>query len=62
MLAALAAVTAVAATPGREASEQFLQAVNAARANPSDSYSRAFCDTAWLAIDELRDAADGTHR
>lgn len=62
MLAALDAVTAVAASQGREARERFLQAVNAARRDPSDSYSRAFCDTAWLAIDELRDAADGTSR
>jgi hypothetical protein len=61
ILAAVAAVTAMATAPGTAARQQFNQAVTIARSHADDAYSRAFMDTAWLAIDELRDATEGTY-
>lgn len=62
MLAAVEAVTAMAVAPGTAARQQFTQAVIIARGHNDDAYSRAFLDTAWMAIDELRDATEGMHR
>lgn len=56
MVAAVTVIAAMAANPGRAAREDFRHAVAVARAHPDAAYSRAFADTAWLEIDELRDA------
>lgn len=63
ILAAAAAVAALVAAPGSQAARiQFERAVIVARAHTSPAYSKAFMDTAWLAIEQLREATDGTYR
>ncbi len=61
-LAAVEAISAMATAPSTAARQQFFQAVNVARGHGDDAYSHAFMDVAWLFIDELRDATEGTYR
>ena len=56
MVAALTVIAAMQAHPGKASREDFVRARETARAHGSDTYSRAFEDVAWLAIDELRNA------
>lgn len=56
MVAAVTVVAGMAASPGQAAREDFRRAVEIARAHPNSTYSKAFADTAWLEIDELREA------
>lgn len=59
MVAAVTVIAAMAGHPGKAAREDFVHAVKVARAHPDSAYSKAFADTAWLEIDELREATGG---
>lgn len=59
MVAAVTAIAAMQGHPGKASRDDFNRAVEVARAHPDSAYSKAFADTAWLEIDELRDATRG---
>lgn len=57
MVAAIAALAAMQGHPDKAARDDFNHAREVARAHGSDAYSKAFEDTMWLGIDELRAAS-----